>query len=66
MFNDKYKHVRLKLVGADGNAFNIIGLGVRALKCNEGAGDVETFIAEAVSGDYDHVIQTCQETFDVC
>lgn len=66
MFDNKYKHVRLKLTGVDGNVFGILGLANRALKANGGASDVAAFNAEASSGDYDHVIQTCMSTFDVC
>ena len=61
---DEVKPV-LRLVGADGNAFNLLGLAARALK-KAGRGDeVEAFQTEATSGDYDHLLVTCMKWFEV-
>lgn len=59
---------KLKLTGLYGNAFSIIG---RALKAAKASGsfsndDIEKFKKEAKSGDYDNLLQTCMEYFDVC
>jgi hypothetical protein len=57
---------RLELSGKDGNAFNILGL---AKKAAEEAGwptaRIEVFIREATSKDYNHLLETCMEYFDV-
>ncbi len=56
----------LKLVGRDGNAFAILGAAVRAARK---AGWPETavaeFLADAKSGDYDHLLFVVQEHFNV-
>ena len=57
--------VPLKLVGEDGNAFSILG---RAQKALQGAGLddlVPTYMEEATAGDYNHLLQTTMEWFDV-
>lgn len=56
----RYPDITVKLTGADGNVFNILGLVNRAL-IKEGVSDKERekFKLEARQGDYDHVIQTC-------
>jgi|TARA_R110000822_G_scaffold309563_1_gene439474 hypothetical protein len=58
--------VPIRLTGADGNAFAILGAcskearknGIEREKINE-------FMEEAKSGDYDHLLQTCHKYFDV-
>ena len=54
-----YPEVKVKLVGTDGNAFAIIGKVCRALRT---AGipleNIEEYRTEAMSGDYDNVLQT--------
>ncbi len=56
----KYPDVTVNLSETDGNAFFIIGR-VRASLRRAGvpAEDVEAFSKEAMSSDYDHVLQTC-------
>ena len=55
----------LVLIGQDGNAFNILGKARRALR-QVGRGDEwTTFQAEATSGDYDHLLATAMDWFDV-
>ncbi|HKZ60527.1 MAG TPA: hypothetical protein VJ547_11885 [Candidatus Thermoplasmatota archaeon] len=60
------KKPRLKLVGKDGNAFMILGLAFRALKA---AGytpeEIAKFKAQATASDYDHLLRTTMEWFDV-
>jgi hypothetical protein len=53
------KKVKLKLVGLDGNAFNLLGH-FRRQAIKEGWSDKEIseVIDEATSGDYDHLLQT--------
>jgi len=57
---------RLDLVGEDGNAFFIIARARRALrKASYPQKKIDEFTKEAKSGNYDHVLQTCMEWFDV-
>ena len=62
----KFPNVEVQLIGEDGNAFSIISRVSRALR-KGGATDAERkeFFDEAVSGDYDHVLQTCMEWVEV-
>lgn len=55
----RYPDVTVALVGQDGNAFAILSRVQRALR-RAGAPqeDVDAFLEEAMSGDYDHLLQT--------
>lgn len=56
----------LKIIGADGNAFAILGVARRTAR--EAGWDkekIEKFFAEAVAGDYDHLLNTCSKYFEV-
>ena len=56
----------LQLSGEDGNAFSIIGRAIRALKdAGYSAAEVEEYRKDAMSGDYDHVLQTTMKWCDV-
>jgi hypothetical protein len=56
----------VKLIGEDGNAFAIIGRCRRAAKkAGWTEEQIERFTTEATSGDYDHLLQTVMEYFDV-
>ena len=58
----KYPNIHVQLVGEDGNAFSIIGRVRKALNRSGVSGDeVKEFAADAMSGDYDHVLQTCMK-----
>lgn len=51
--------------GYDGNAFNVLGLcQCAARKAHVPAEDIKAFMEEASSGDYDHLLATCQKWFD--
>jgi hypothetical protein len=57
---------RVKLVGADGNAFNVMGLARRAMRDAKIAPEViEEYLKEAQSGDYDHLLATTMKYCDV-
>ncbi len=61
----KFPHVQVPLIGADGNAFNIIGLCKRAAQRAEVPPDeIEAFMQEATAADYTHLLATCQRWFD--
>ena len=56
----------VKLSGQDGNAFNILGLCQRAArKAQMSKEQLEVFMKEAMSGDYDHLLQTAMKYFEV-
>ena len=55
----KYPDVVVPLVGGDGNAFAIIGAVTNALRrADVPTDEIESFKTEAMSGDYDNVLQT--------
>lgn len=50
---------RVKLVGMDGNAFSILSRVKTAMKKGGWSKkEIENFLEEAMSGDYDHLLQT--------
>ncbi len=62
----KYPKIKVQLSGHDGNAFAIIGKVrnvMRAKKVSEE--EIKLFSEEAMSGDYDHLLQTCFKWVDV-
>jgi len=58
-------NIKLGIVGQDGNAFNILGLASRALKDNGQSELVDEYMTEAMAGDYDHLLRTTAQYFDV-
>ena len=62
----KYPHIKVKLVGKDGNAYAILGRCTNAMKK---AGLSETvrdeFRAYAMGGTYNNLLQTCCEWFTI-
>ena len=62
----KYPHITVQLTGKDGNAFAILGYVQTGLK--EGGvpdTEIQEFLDEATSKDYDHLLRTCMDTVDV-
>ena len=55
----------LVLVGEDGNAFSILAKARRALQAAGRGDEWATFEAEATSGNYDHLLVTVMNWFDV-
>jgi hypothetical protein len=59
-----YPEVKVKLVGEDGNAFSIMG---RAQSAARRAGvpkeEIDKYLAEAQSGDYDNLLVTTMDWF---
>jgi hypothetical protein len=59
----KYPHITVPLTGADGNAFNLLGLVLRALRRAGVPKEAqEAFRAEATRGDYHHLLQVIMTT----
>ncbi len=62
----KYPEITVQLVGKDGNAFNILGICRRAMKrAHLPESEIEAFTTEATSSDYNHLLITCTEWFNV-
>lgn len=62
----KYPDVAVELSDGEGNAFAIVGEVARALRSHGiDAKEIDAFSAEAMSGDYDHLLWTCMTWVDV-
>lgn len=60
----RYPDVHVQLSGEDGNAFFIIGRVRKALRsAGVDSAECDEFSNEAMSGDYDNVLQTCMRWF---
>jgi hypothetical protein len=56
----------VRIIGRDGNAFAILGACTKAMKkAGWKKEDVDKFLAEAMSGDYDHLLQTAMKWCEV-
>tara|TARA_B100001778_G_scaffold334952_2_gene349511 strand:- start:24005 stop:24208 length:204 start_codon:yes stop_codon:yes gene_type:complete len=54
-----HPEIEVKLLGEDGNAFSIMGKVTQAMKrAGVDKAERDAYQAEAMSGDYDHLIQT--------
>ena len=62
----KYPHIKVKLTGKDGNAFLILGNVRQALRKNQvPQNEIEIFLKEAMSGDYNNLLCACMNWVDV-
>lgn len=62
----KYPDVTVQLSGEDGNALLIVSRVRRALqRAGVESAELTNFSNEALSGDYDHVLQTCMAWVNV-
>ena len=60
------KKPELNLVGEDGNAFFILGKAQKKAKeCKWSKDQIECFMAEAMSGDYNNLLAVCMKYFNV-
>jgi len=55
----------LVLVGEDGNAFNVLAKARQALRLAGRGDEWAAFVAEATSGNYDHLLATAMKWFEV-
>ena len=63
----KYPDITVELTGHDGNAFVVLGRCRQAAQQADLNGEaIATFMAEAMAGDYDHLLQTAMLWFDIC
>jgi len=58
-------NITVKLVGEDGNAFMILGKVSGALKRAGLKKESDEYLKEAMSGDYNHLLQTTMEYVEV-
>ena len=60
--------ITVELTGGDGNAFNILGVVLQAVR-RSGHPDrkkiMKEYTEEVTAGDYDHLLQTTMRWFDV-
>lgn len=62
----KYPDITVELVGQNGNAFNILGICLRAMRqAGLSQEERDAFQKEATSGNYDNLLCTCMEWFNV-
>jgi len=62
----KYPNIEVQLTGTDGNAFAIIGKVKKELQKNKvSKEETDTFISEAMSGNYNNVLITCMNWVNV-
>jgi len=63
----KFPHVEVELVGQDGNAFAVLGAASKAMRqADIDKADIDEMMDEAMSGDYNHLLQTVMATVAVC
>jgi hypothetical protein len=62
----KYPHIRVTLVGTDGNAYAVLGAVSAAMKrAGIDKAERDAFLAEATAGDYDNLLQTAMRWVEV-
>jgi len=62
----KHPEITVQLTGEDGNAFAILGAVKEAMRRGGvDKSEIDQFMAEATSGDYDHLLQTAMKWVDV-
>lgn len=66
MTDVKYPHVEVQLTGNDGNAFAIVGNVSKAMRrAGVEKAEIDRYVAESMSGDYDHLLQTAMSWVSV-
>ena len=62
----KYPHVTVPMVGENGNSFSILARVRQALRqAGIDKTEIEAFTEDAMSGDYDHLLQVVMATVEV-
>ena len=62
----KYPNIEVQLVGEDGNAFAIMGKVQKAMRrAGVPKPEIDQYLKEAMSGDYDHLLQVTMEWVEV-
>jgi hypothetical protein len=62
----KYPEIEVQLTGNDGNAFSIMGTVTKALRRGGASKDeIETYMTESMSGDYDNLLRVAMRWVNV-
>jgi hypothetical protein len=62
----RYPDITVQLTGTDGSAFAVMGRVTNALRRNRVQNsEIDEFVKEAMSGDYDHLLRTCMSWVEV-
>ena len=62
----KYPDITVNIIGQNGNAFYIFGICKRAMeRAKLSQTEIDAFMTEAMSGDYDHLLATVMSWFAV-
>ena len=62
----KYPNIQVELLGCDSNSFAILGRCTQAMRrAKLSKEEIDAFRKEAMSGDADHLLQTCFRWFDI-
>ena len=57
-----YPYIEVQLTGNDGNAFAVLAQIKKAMRKDPVARErIDEFMTEAISGDYNHLLQTCMK-----
>ena len=59
-------NIKLNLEGVDSNAFVLLGVAQRELRRNHKMDMWDEFHKEATAGDYNHLLATLSDWFDIC
>lgn len=66
MSNVKYPNITVNIIGQNGNAFCILGICQRAMEREKlPQSEIDSFMTEAKSGDYNHLLATVMNWFNV-
>lgn len=62
----KHPEIIVTLTGHDGNAFTVLGRCCQAAReSGLSESEIAAFTAEATAGDYDHLLQTAMQWFEI-
>ena len=62
----KYPDITVNIIGQNGNAFCILGICKRAMeRAKLPQTEIDSFMTEATSADYDHLLATVMSWFEV-
>jgi hypothetical protein len=62
----KYPNIEVQLSGGSGNVFAVMGKATKAMRrAKVPTEQIDEFLKECKSGDYDHALQTCMAWVDV-
>lgn len=67
MSDVKYPDIEVELIGGDGNAFAVLGSVQKAMRrAGVDKSDIDLYLKEAMSGDYDNLLRVTMSWVNVC